>query len=173
MKNKLCVLLSAILISAFAINGCAYMQKDSVIQNNNTIESNESKPFDAYYSARVQYVGNNSEVINLLNLLGANDLGEYTIALKTDKEPYGLTVQYSNLKNDGDEEKFKTLDRIDYAYFALALIDNLSTVDVNYQTFNYQLTMDDANKMAGGNIKDYGSSSEKLKELYDILNPKD
>ena len=41
------------------------------------------------------------------------------------------------------------------------------------QTFNYQLTMDDANKMAGGNIKDYGSSSEKLKELYDILNPKD
>ncbi|HZK71493.1 MAG TPA: DUF4825 domain-containing protein, partial [Clostridia bacterium] len=113
MKNKIYILLSVILISAFAITGCAYTQKETVNQNNNTIESNESKTFDEYYSARVQYVGNNSEVINLLNLLGANDFGEYTIALKTDKEPYGLTVQYSNLKNDGDEEKFKTLDRID------------------------------------------------------------
>ena len=73
---------------------------------------------------------------------------------------------------EGDEEKFKTLDRIDYAYFALALIDNLNTVDVNYQTFNYQLTMDDANMMVGGNIKDYGSSSEKLKELYGYIEPK-
>jgi len=67
--------LSVILISASAITGCAYTQKETVNQNNNTIESNESKTFDEYYSARVQYVGNNSEVINLLNLLGASDLG--------------------------------------------------------------------------------------------------
>lgn len=173
MKNKFCVLLSALLILAVANTGCTYIQKDSVNQTNNKVESNETKTFDEYYSARVQYVGNNSEVIDLLNRLGVGDLGEYTIALQTDKEPYRLTVQYSTLKNEGDQEKFKTLDKINYAYFALALIDNLSTIDINYGTFNYHLTIDDANKMVSGNIKDYGSSSEKLKELYVILNPKD
>ena len=167
MKKKISMLLSVILVSVLTITGCSYMQKDS------TVENNENGKFEEYYDARVQYVGNNSEVSHLLNLLGVDDLGEYTIALKTDKEPYGLTIQYSKLKNNGDKEKFKIMDRIDYAYFVLALIDNLNDVDVNYETVNYHLTMDEANKMVNGSIKDYGSSPEKLKKLYDILNPKD
>ncbi|HZK71617.1 MAG TPA: DUF4825 domain-containing protein [Clostridia bacterium] len=173
MKKKISVLLSVILVSVLTITGCSYMQKGSTKQSNSTVENNENGKFEEYYDARVQYVGNNSEVSHLLNLLGVGDLGEYTIALKTDKEPYGLTIQYSKLKNNGDKEKFKIMDRIDYAYFVLALIDNLNDVDVNYETVNYHLTMDEANKMVNGNIKDYGSSPEKLKKLYDILNPKD
>jgi len=167
------MLLSVILVSVLAITGCAYTQKASVNQNNSTVKNNENRKFVQYYNVRVQYVGNNSEVSHLLNQLGVGDLGEYTIDLKTDKEPYGLTIQYSKLKNKGDEEKIQNLDRIDYAYFILALIDNLNAVDVKYETFNYHLTTDEANKMVNGNIKDYGSSPEKLKELYDILNPKD
>lgn len=173
MKKNIVVLVTVILVSTLAITGCTYMQKDSVNQSNSTVGNNENEKFEEYYNARVQYIGNNSEVSHLLKLLRVDDFGEYTIALKTDKEPYGLTIQYSKIKNKGDEEKFKIMDRIDYAYFALALIDNLNDVDVNYETFNYHLNTDEANKMVNGNIKDYGSSPEKLKELYEILESKD
>ena len=173
MKKKLFFLLAVILISAFAVTLGAYLQGEPAKQDGKTIESNQTKTFDSYYAARVKNVGNNSEVVNLLNLLGAGDFGEYTIALQTKTEPYGLTIIYSKLKNGVDEEKLKTLYRIDYAYYALALIDNLSTIDVNYKTYNYKLSVDDANLTVNGKIKDFGSSSKKLKELYKILNPND
>ena len=173
MKKKLFILLAVILISSFAITVGAYLQNEPVDQDSKTPESSGSKTFDDYYNARVQNVGNNSEVINLINLLGVGDFGEYTLALQTKTEPYGLKILYSKLNNGVDEAKLKTLDRIDYAYYALALINNLSTIDVSYMSFTYRLTVDDANKVIGGNIKDYGSSPKKLKELYDILNPKD
>lgn len=173
MKNKTSVLVSIILVSALSITGCTYVQKDSADQSNSIFESNDNEKLEECYAARVQYVGNNSEVSHLLTSLGVDDLGEYTIALKTDKEPYGLTIQYSKLKDKSDEDKFKILERLDYAYFILALIDNLNDVDINYETFNYHLTKDEANKLVNGNIKDYGASPEKLKELYKLLNPKE
>ena len=55
----------------------------------------------------------------------------------------------------------------------LALVDNLSSVDVNSKTNNYHLTIEKANKMVNGKIKDYGSSPQNLKELNNILNPQD
>jgi hypothetical protein len=170
MKKKTSVLAFLFLLSVLLMTGCTYVQKNSDNQSN---QISENKKFEAYYNARVKYVGNNSEVSRLLTLLGVADLGEYTIALKTDKEPYGLTIQYSKLKDKSDEDKFKILERLDYAYFILALIDNLNDVDVNYETFNYHLTKDEANKLVNGNIKDYGTSPEKLKELYNLLNPKE
>ncbi len=168
MKKKTSVLAFLILVSALLITGCAYVQKNSADQSSRI---SENKKFEAYYNDRVQYVGNNSDVSHLLILLGVDDLGEYTIALKTDKEPYGLTIQYSKLKDKSDGDKFKILERLDYAYFILALIDNLNDVDINYEMFNYHLTKDDANRLVNGSIKDYGASPEKLKELYHLLNP--
>ena len=173
MKKKIFILLTVILLAAFAITVGAYLSKDPVNQDGSKTETDVAKTFDDYYAARVQSVGNNSEVINLINKLGAGDFGEYTIALQTKTEPYCLTIIYSKLKNGVDESKLKTLSRIDYAFYALALIDNLSTVNVTYKTFNYKLTVDDANKVIGGNIKDYGKSADKLKELYEKLNPED
>ena len=172
MKKKIFILLTVILFAAFAITVGVYLSNKSVDQDGNKTETNVAKIFDDYYNARVQNVGNNSKVINLINVLGAGDLGEYTIALQTKTKPYGLSILYSKLKN-GVEAKLKTLGRIDYAFYALALIDNLSTVNIKYKTFNYELTLDEANKIIGGNIKDYGKSADKLKELYEKLNPED
>lgn len=164
MFKKACVILTALMLFALVLAGC---------QSNNTAETRGNEKFQDYYDARVQYLGDNSKVSALLDTIGAGDLGEYTIALKTDKEPYGLTVNYSTLKNEGAEAKFGNTGRIEYAYFALALIENLSEVDVNYKDRSYRLTVAEANELVKGDIKDYGRSVEKLKELGQILNPGD
>ncbi len=162
MAKRISFTLSLILVIAFVMSGCSHIN-----------EGQEIDRFQEYYDSRVQYVGNNSKVSELLNVLGAGDLGEYTITLKTDKEPYGLEVSYSKLNNLGDEEKFENIYQIDYAYYALALIENLDVVDINYNGHTYQLTAKQANELVSGDIKDYGSSKEKLKILNDILNPAD
>ncbi|HSN58483.1 MAG TPA: hypothetical protein VLR72_03360 [Clostridiaceae bacterium] len=40
----------------------------------------------------------------------------------------------------------------------MALIKNLSEVDVNYKDRNYRLTVDEANEIVKGDIKDYGKT---------------
>ncbi|SHI65355.1 DUF4825 domain-containing protein [Parasporobacterium paucivorans] len=162
MHKKLSLILTLIVISIMAMTACSNSQEGQV-----------NEKFQEYYNARVQYIGDNSKVIALLDIIGVGEMGEYTIAMKTDKEPYGLTVDYSKLKNARDETKFENMDRIDYAYFALALIENLNEVDVIYNGYKYHLTIEQANELVKGNIKNYGGSSEKVKEFNGILNSAD
>jgi hypothetical protein len=173
LKNRLSSLLSVFLAAALVVTGCSITIGKSKIQSTSAVEIKETSRYDYYYSKKVKYIGNNSEVMSLLKVLGADSLGEFTIALTTDKEPYGLTINYSTLKENGDEEKFKAIGQIDYSFYLLALVDNLSFVDVNYKTYNYHLDIEKADKTVNGKIKDYGSSPEKLKELNDVLNSKD
>src|SRR5699024_3747524 len=44
--------------------------------NPSTIENEENSKYMDYYNAKVQYAGDNSKVINLLNTIGFNDLGQ-------------------------------------------------------------------------------------------------
>jgi len=158
MQKKMSLIVAIMMVIALVITGCS-----------NTDESKEKYKIEEYYDSRVQYVGDNSKVSELLNVLGVGDLGEYTIALNTDKEPYGLTVNFSKLSDASYEAKLENGDRIDFAYFALALIENLNEIDVNYKDYNYHLSREQANEMVDGDIKDFGNSIEKLKELNDIL----
>ena len=54
-------------------------------------------------------------------------------------------------------EKFENIGSLDYAYFALSLIENLSEIDINYQSYNYHLTRSEANEFVKAEIKDYGN----------------
>lgn len=173
MKSRISSLLSVLLAISIVLTGCSATTEKGKTQGSGAVENKENSNYSQYYNKKVKYIGNNTEVINLLNVLGAGDLGEYTIALATDKEPYGLTINYSKLKENNSEDKLKAMGQIDYAFYLLALVDNLSFVDVNYKTYNYHLDIENANKTVNGKIKDYGSSPEKLKELGGILNPKD
>lgn len=139
----------------------------------NLVNHKQNSIYEDYYNKKVQYIGNNSEVVNLLDVLEVGALGEYTIVLNTDKETYGLDINYSKLKENGDEDKFRSIGQLDYAFYILALVDNLSYIDVNYKSYNYHLNIDKANSVVKGNIKEYGISPEKIKELNNILNPKD
>lgn len=170
MKGKINALISALLVASLVITGCSMITKKKGKQNSSTVENKENSIYTDYYNAKVQYVGDNSKVINLLNIIGVDDFGEYTIALTTNKEPYGLTINYSKLKENLDENKLKAIGKIDYAFYLLSLVENLSFVDVNYKAYNYHLDIGKANKSVNGEIKDYGSSPEKLKELNDKLN---
>lgn len=162
MLKKMSRILAFMVVFALAMTGCS-----------SASESQEKEKFEAYYDSRVQHVGDNSKVSELLNVLGAGDLGKYTIALTTDKEPYGLTVNFTELRDPGDEAKLENGDRIDFAYFALALIENLNEIDVNFKDYNFSLSTEQANEIVDGDIKDYGNSIEKLKELNNKLNPSD
>lgn len=164
MFKRTIVILSTLIFFILIFTGC---------QKNTNIKNQEEEKFQAYYNSRIQYIGENSKVAELLDIIGVGSLGEYNIALKTDSEPYGLTINYTNLKNEGDEAKFKNLERIEYAYFALALIENLNVIDINYKGYNFHLTTDEANKFIQGDIKDYGKTTESLMELNKILNPAD
>jgi hypothetical protein len=171
MKSKLNVLLSVLLVITLVLSGCSLPMGE---KQSSTIEkNNQNSTYNEYYKAKVKYVGDNSQVVKLLKVLRVGDLGNCTIALSTHNEPYGLTINYSELKGKGNEDKFKSIGQIDYAFYLLALINNLSFVDVNYKTYNYHLDIENANKIINENIKTYGNSPEKLKELNNILNPKD
>lgn len=127
--------------------------------------------FQALYNARVKYVGNNSEVSNLLNVLKINRFGVYTIALETEKEPYGLTINFSDIRISSDLLDYREKGQVDEAYYILALVENLSYVEVRFEAYTVRQTVEEANSFVKGNIKDYGKSPQKLEELRALLNP--
>ncbi|NRD77824.1 DUF4825 domain-containing protein [Bacillus sp. BRMEA1] len=172
MKSRISAFLSLFFIAIFVLSGCSIPLKKNENKSGSAAENKDYSIYNDYYNNKVQYIGNNSEVINLLHILKAGDLGEYTIELTTDKEPFGLTINYSKLRKNDDEDKFKTIRQIEFSFYLLALIDNLSFVDVNYKTYHDHLDIEEANKTVNGKIKNFGSSPEKLKELNDILHQK-
>ncbi|MCH4887957.1 DUF4825 domain-containing protein [Acidaminobacter sp. JC074] len=75
---------------------------------------------------RTPYVGDNVSVLSIVNLLDFPD--EYTyegIELKTDSEPYGLTVNFTG-PNGSDALKSPVFNV--NAYILLSLIENLDTI---------------------------------------------
>jgi len=131
-----------------------------------------NKPdFQAYYDARVKYVGNNSEVGKLLQVLNIGRFGDYTITLDTAEEPYGLIINYSDIKITRDLLDYREKGRVDEAYYILALVENLSYVEVRFETYIYRMSVEEANVFIQGDIKEYGESPQKLEELHSLLNP--
>lgn len=68
-----------------------------------------------------------------------------------------------------NEEELKDMEHIDYAFYLLALIDNVGYVDINYEGDRYHLDIKRANKAIHGNIKDYGRTPEELEKLNEKL----
>lgn len=158
MKKKTGFLIFLLITSALILAGCAPYEREPV---------QERSVYEEYYDARAQYVGSASDVGNLLKVLGAGEYGNYTIALTTDQEPYGITVNYSELTIP--ESEFTTMERIPYAYHLLALVENVSYADINYNDYTYHLDVEQANEEMGGDIKKYGSSAEMAQELDEKL----
>lgn len=126
--------------------------------------------FQAYYEARVQYVGNNAEMRNLLDALNMSRFGRYTIALETDQEPYGFIINFSDINITGDLLDYREKGLADEAYYILALVENLNYVEVRFKEYTYRLTEKEANAFIRGNIKDYGQTPQQLEALHGLLN---
>lgn len=82
------------------------------------------------FDSRTPYIGNNSEVIQLLHRLRVGLITPFSVELATDQLPYGLTILAEGEFSDGDEPtaQFKTMSEL-----ILSLIDNCDYVTWEYE----------------------------------------
>ena len=120
---------------------------------------------DMLFNKKCEYIGDASAVGSVLEALEISSLGNYDISLKTDTEPYALTVNFDKINVPADELNDKMQM---YSYVLLALICNADEVHWNINTDDVKdsktITIDEANK-AYENIKDSATSVDKLHSL--------
>lgn len=132
---------------------------------NNSQEDTESK-VETYYKNKVEFIGGASDVGNLLNIMEFGEWGGYTIELKTSSEPYGLILNY---KEDSKNKDDFNLDMEKKSIYLLALIDNLSYVEIKTPSYSHKTTKEEADEKLGDDVKEFGKSIDKFKELTEII----
>ena len=146
-------------------------------QRNNT-ESTEVKVY-AYaqqlFESKNPYIGNasaNGKVLNLLNI--TEELGGYSVELKTDEVPYWIKLNFENYGSDRDTFDLKMLNK---AFVILALIDNANEVQWSYPSredgedtlITVYVTQKQATDTLGKDIKSFAQSEEGIQELLNQL----
>ncbi|UTH15857.1 DUF4825 domain-containing protein [Macrococcus epidermidis] len=139
--NKLLIAITILLLSA-----CGQQKVDNV---------------DSLWKHKTEYVGNNSKVINILSEAGAKDIGDYKIEIESDKKPYGLKVNYENVK-DMDPEQLEKL-----AAVTMGLVGNLERMQINADGKDYDYTIDEINKKFNMDAKDLSKDKQKLKSFLE------
>lgn len=126
----------------------------------------------AVFETRHDYVGDmpaNGNTARSLNM--QNRLGDYTVELETDKEPYGWKF-YLNDDISSDARELKEYEMESMSYILIGVIGNLDRV-----TFEYTVdgkaevkTVDSAmaNEFFGQDIKGCGKSARLLEELIEL-----
>lgn len=122
----------------------------------------------AVVEATVPYVGDNSKVVPLLHDLGVASFGTYTVELQTENEPYGVTLNFSELKMEASNESV-IMRREAVSSLVLAKIDNCSSVTwvypANSGVDEWTWTVDQATTLAGRDIKKLAPASPEFKSL--------
>lgn len=144
-----------------------------------------SQRINNIYNAKIEYIGDNSGVNNLLYAINIHDVlkcESYAIHLLTDKRPYGLEIYdidsydelFSAFTNESYQKKIKSC-----AFIILACIENVDYVKFDYiapdGTENtYKLTVDEANDYLSiidknTSIKEFSNDRSSLKWLIDSV----
>jgi len=116
------------------------------------------------YKLRLDYIGDNSGVIRLVQQAGFEFAGDYIIELKTSAEPYGLKVFYSKFS-----DPFSSLDFSQNATVLLGLIKNLDYVEITDGNNTYKLTAEEASAALGHDVKEFGSNPKKIEAYFESL----
>ena len=130
---------------------------------------------NALYRARNPYIGNMSSNGRIAGELGiAKALGNFKNELQTSHEPYGWTLNFEDSVSNSAafEEKMKA-----YSCVLIALIDNLGQVSWNYTVEledgpvqrSGSMTEQECTEYAGGSVKEFAESPERIQELCDRL----
>lgn len=114
---------------------------------------------DSLWKHKTEFVGDNSKVINILNEAGAKDIGDYKIEIESGKKPYGLKVNYENVK-DMDPAQLEKLTAV-----TMGLVGNLERMQINADGKAYDYTIDEINKMFNMDVKDLSKDKQKLKSF--------
>lgn len=112
------------------------------------------------WEKRTKYAGDNSKARTLSDGAGFGDFGTYTIKLVTEKEPYGMILQYEKPLSVKTEEQREQLTR--QAGIVLGLVENLEFVEIQSNGEKLRVTEDDANCLRNRNIKKLGQEKAQL-----------
>ncbi len=133
-----------------------------------------SKLANNLYAAKNPYVGDMPANGRLAMILGvAASLGNFDNELQTDQEPYGWTLNFHGITDEG---LFNAQIK-DYACVLIALIDNLDEVSWTYTedaddgaiAGTGRLTLAECTQAVGEDIKGFSQSPEDVQRLLDKL----
>ncbi len=122
---------------------------------------------------RTPHLGDNSRVVALVGATGPRAVGESTLELRTDQQPYGLVLNFSAVADGVTADVADDL-MTDRAALLLATIDNVDEVrwtlpeDVD-QGEGGVLTRAEADALVGSSVADIGATAEGLEELVSRL----
>jgi Domain of unknown function (DUF4825) len=130
-----------------------------------TSSSEQSDPTRAQslWSARTDFVGDNSRMVALVHETGFGPAGTFRLSLQTRQAPYGLTVAFDSL-----DKPFGDVDFSSNATLMLGLVANLDKVSVTSDDQSYSLTASDASEALGFDVKELGRDETKLAEYLDL-----
>lgn len=151
MKTRVAI---GVLVIPVALGGCAAPGSQ---------QSDASDRAQYLWTARTDFVGDSSHVVELANQAGFGPAGTYTISLQTQQPPYAMTVVFDHLDKPFDSVDFST-----DATLMLGLVANLDRVSVTSEDDSYSLTASDASTALGYDVKELGRDETTLAEYVDL-----
>lgn len=158
MKNKFKILPVMIILSLSLI-GCE--SNSPKISNQDVKTTSQVKTYDLM-KYKDSYVGDNSSVSNIITKLSANAYNA-GFSLQTNKEPYGITINYKANQNLGEEDynKFWSGKKINEfleknAVVLLSLIQNADVIEFNVDNIgekSYKYDRKSLEQKYGGDLK--------------------
>ena len=127
------------------------------------------------YAAKTPYVGDISALNRVANALNIQSrCGSYLNSLKTAQEPYGWTLEFSDVYTEKQAAWLDETMEHDLAPLMLALVDNLGEVSWTYRPQDGALqtrtvTLQQVNEALPRPVKDYAASPAQLQQLCDLL----
>lgn len=115
------------------------------------------------WSARTDFVGDNSRVAGLADQAGFGPAGTCRRSLQTQQSPYAMTVNFGHLEKPFDDVDFST-----NATLVLGLVANLDKVSVTSEDHSYSLTAPDASTTLGYDVKELGRDETRLVAYLDL-----
>ena len=142
-----------------------------VWQNGVVIENGTAR----LYEAKAPYVGDISALSRVAAALNIQSgCGPYLNSLQTSHEPYGWTLEFSNVYTEQDSVWLDDTMEHDLAPLMLALVDNLGEVSWTYQTQDgaartRTVTLAEADAALPRSVKDYAATPADLQQLLSLL----
>ena len=127
------------------------------------------------YAAKTPYVGDMPALNRVANALNIQSrCGSYLNSLKTAQEPYGWTLEFSDVYTEKQAAWLDETMEHDLAPLMLALVDNLGEVSWTYRTQDGALqtrtvTLPQISEALPRPVKDYAASPAQLQQLCDQL----
>ena len=145
---------AGVLVIAVTLGGCA---------TPGSAQPDSPNRAQSLWSARTDFVGDNSRVAQLADPAGFGPAGTYSLSLQTQQSPYAMTVAFTHL-----DKPFDAVDFSASSTLMLGLVANLDTVSVTSGDHFSSLTASDASTALGFDVKELGRDEAKLTAYLDL-----